>query len=376
MMQNILVVGSGIAGLSCAKLLARHGWDVNVCDTISPTVPALVINNATCNLLQDIWNVEENDLFEGAYVIEERKIRWGKEGAISTIKQPSLVISGTLLVKHLLECLAREHKDQIHLVGSEYMKHLVDPISLRQIMHSFTWIIDASGRASCIAKILADVKHQSFGRRCIITMMVKLANSIEQNLCWMEAVPKGWVFLAPIEKDRALIQAMVPMTPSDPSLVLMDLLGQTQIIKTCVSDTLGDISIFKAFPKISAPLCGQGWITVGDSAVSFDPISGDGIGYALREAILATGAINAIASGLSMSDCLHHYTLRLYKTFLSHLRECYRYYYSGGFLSSEWKYEIKLIEKIFSSSLEYKEEFKLGLRGFILVPLKEELNAS
>jgi hypothetical protein len=33
------------------------------------------------------------------------------------------------------------------------------------------------------------------------------------------------------------------------------------------------------------------------------------------------------------------------------------------------------MEKILSSNLEHKEEFKLGLRGFILVPL-EELNAS
>jgi hypothetical protein len=148
-----------------------------------------------------------------------------------------------------MECLAREHKDQIHLVGSDYMKHLADPNSLRYIMQSFTWIIDASGRASYIAKILADIKHQSFGHRCIITMVVKLANSIEQNLCWIEAVPKGWVFLAPIEKDHALLQAMVPMTPSDPSLVMMNLLGQTQTIKTCISDTLGDISILKRFQK-------------------------------------------------------------------------------------------------------------------------------
>lgn len=102
---------------------------------------------------------------------------------------------------------------------------------------------------------------------------------------------------------------------------------------------------------------------------SVDPISGDGTGYVMRGAILATSVIDAIASGLSSSDCLEHYTLRLERTFVAHLQQCLQYYLNG-FTSSIWQGEIERMQKAQELFTQTKNQnFTYSLKNFQLVKL-------
>jgi flavin-dependent dehydrogenase len=370
MMRTALVLGPGVAGLSCAKILARQGWNVEVWGAVSHPLPTLVLNDVTCSLLRDIWQAGD-DLLEGSHVLTERKLRWGANATVSVVAQPSVVIRGNLLVTHLLERLSKAHDGQVRIDDSPAcVSPLMQPHSFRHIAEEFDWIIDASGRASVIAQILGAGRH-SFGCRHSIGTEVTLGKSSERDACWIEMVPDGWVFMAPLGKEYALLQAMAPAAPEDPLTVLIALLGQTRLIKTQVADTSGPVSVFQASPQMSDPLCGPGWITVGDAAVSLDPICGDGTGYALRGAILAASIVDSVASGLVMSDCLRHYALRLHKAFFSHLKECLGYY-SMGFSSSGWQGEIRRMKQ---ALLQEKhrflnaERFLHVLNGFKLVSL-------
>ena len=371
MKKRALVVGGGISALCCAKLLARHGWKVVVWVASPRPTPALVLNSVTCDLLLDVWQAGD-DLLKGSYPLNERKTRWGQEGTVSTVAQPSLAIRGDLLIAHFLECLSREHNLEVHI--DDFPVHLckmMDPISFSRSVQEFDWVVDASGRASQIAQLLGAVKYHSFGQRCVIGMEVPLTKTNQGYTYWIEAVQDGWVFLAPLERDRALLQAMLPTVSKEPFIAITDLLAQTRMIRTQVADVSGPASVFIASPQIADPLCGPGWIAVGDAAISLDPISGDGTGYAIRGVILAVGVLNGIASGLPRSDCLHHYSLRLQKAFFSHLRECISYY-SVVFSSLAWKTEIELMKHAFPNDRYHTtdaESFLYGLKGFELVPL-------
>lgn len=167
---------------------------------------------------------------------------------------------------------------------------------------------------------------------------------------------------------------MFPTEPKEPLKDLNELITRTGIIKRLIdNETLKYCHTFRAYPQISYPFCGMthlgiGWISIGDAAVSFDPLSGDGIGYSLRGAILASAVINAIYSGFSLNDCLSHYSIKICNALNFHLTECIRYYSSSDFSTPDWKEEIKLMMNI-PHTLKYKIPIMFGLQGFELVKL-------
>jgi flavin-dependent dehydrogenase len=368
-MQTALIIGGGVAGLSCAHLLARRGWQVEIWRGLSPISPTLVLNDVTCYLLQDIWQLEET-FWENFHFLHERRVCWGIDATVRSIPQSSVVIGGNYLVERLEERLLQEHNQLVHLNESPlFPDELASCDFWPNTGQKFTWVIDAGGRRSLIAKNLAGGKRYTFGQRYILSREVMLPSK-EQNVCWMETVPNGWIFLAPIGRNRAMLQFMVPVVPEEPEEMLTYLLDKTHFLKSFVNSFLGSISGFEAFPQILAPLCGTKWIAVGDAAFSVDPMSGDGTGYAIRGAILAASVINGIASGLDSSQCLRHYTSRLHKSFFSHIQECLKYY-SGNFSSSAWKAEIELMQQAWQDNLDTVnlEDFAYRLEALNLVPL-------
>ena len=50
-------------------------------------------------------------------------------------------------------------------------------------------------------------------------------------------------------------------------------------------------------PRARLPPASVGWLAVGEGALAFDPISGDGVGHALRGVVLAATTLHEIASG-------------------------------------------------------------------------------
>jgi hypothetical protein len=118
--------------------------------------------------------------------------------------------------------------------------------------------------------------------------------------------------------------------------------------------------------KYLTPVCGYIWISVGDSAVSFDPISGNRIGYVLKGTILAVVVIKGNSlQNISTEECLNHYKPRLMKLILDHLKECTRYY-SSTFKSEEWKKEIDMMKDVNTIFSVDESDFKLWLKNFRL----------
>lgn len=367
-MQRALIIGGGVAGLSCAHLLAKRGWEVEIWRKASPSSPTVLLNDVTCYLLQDIWQLEES-FWQNFYVLDERRVCWGSAEVLN-IPQPSVVMNGNCLVEHLEKRLLQEYHQLVHLKSPPSLDKLASYNFLADAGQQFDWVIDASGRKSVIGKNVVSSQRYKFGQRCILSQEVIMTTASEQTACWMETVPDGWLFLAPLGQNKALLQCMVPMMKEEPNNIVT-LLNQTRFLKTFVDTFLGSNCLFKAFPQILDPLCGSKWIAVGDAAFSLDPISGDGTGYALRGAILAASVINSIASGLDRSQCLRHYTTRIHKTFVSHIQECLKYY-SNGFSSSLWEREIKLMQTVlqYGFDIDNQTKFQYKLERYHLVKVE------
>jgi flavin-dependent dehydrogenase len=363
LMKRILIIGGGIAGLTCAHLLTHHGWEVEIWDKLSNSSPTLIINDVTRYLLQDIWQLE-TDFWYDFHLLTSRRVAWEKDTEVVTIVEDSLVVKGNSLIEKL----------KLHLLNQKQIYINETPPNLDSICHEdYAWIIDASGRNSTTALSFGKGRRSQFGQRCILSQTVTLTSANHHNACWMETISDGWIFFAPIDNQQALIQCMVPNIIKEPLPILTNLLEETDFIKTFIDKITTHPTIFAAYPQLLTPLCGNGWIAVGDAALSFDPISGDGTGYALRTAILATSVINSINnSNLNIKECLNHYNLRLNRTFFQHLEQCIKYY-SSIFNSPEWKIEIELMKSSLENHKDIQlifDEFAYNLQDFQLVPKK------
>jgi flavin-dependent dehydrogenase len=127
-------------------------------------------------------------------------------------------------------------------------------------------------------------------------------------------------------------------------------------------------SEFPAYARIASPLCAPGWLACGTAAMAFDPICGDGTAHAIREAILASAVIRAIAKDGDLDDLLLHYEARLTAGFRRHLMLCRQFYLSGG-TGTLWRAELDAIDRGIQwcdAKLGAHASFRYQLRGFEL----------
>ncbi len=327
--MKILIVGQGISALTCAKLLLLNGWQVQIMSTSSYSKPTLVLNPMTYNLLQNIWSI---DLTAISYQFSRRKVLWAED--LITHDNGGYTIEGDTLQKYLMQNLhSFHHKDistQKHQ-GKLDFNHL-----LKTRANKNFWFINASGRE----KKTSNNTHttNSYGNRLIVSFNVKLRK--ESETCWTETTKNAWFFLAPSTKKTGVLQIMLPKPNSN----FKELIEETIFIKDQI-ESYYITAKFKAFPQISFPLYGKNWSSLGEAAMCFDPLCGDGTGYAIKEALLTTAIISSIAKGIPFEDCLNHYKYRLCKTFIVHIQNSLEYYMKA-FTSSIWQLEIQSMKKI------------------------------
>ncbi len=310
-----------------------------------PNGPYLVLSDLTLGLLADIWG-RPGELFAGGHRLSGRSVRWGGGDEDQWVRAPGLGIDANALVSRLLDRLVAEDGVRT-MIGEDVPDRSAPPEW--DPLHT-VWMVDASGRSDGrpgLAPLTA--VRTTYGTRCVLSSAVALGGEVRTDLTRLEAVPDGWVHLAPVGRRCAVVQAMVTAPPPDPVDKLKDLVGQTRSIAGEIADGMGPVAMFGAAPSLSAPLCAPGWIAVGDAACAFDPVSGSGTAHAMQGAILATAVIRGINAGLPVAHCLTHYRRRLHDAFVDHLRRCAELY-EAAFSSPEWKAEVDVMRRTEAAS--------------------------
>jgi|GEM_PF-440499 len=399
MTREATVLGGGVAAACCAEVLCHKGWRVTLRAPSRVAAPTLVLNAVTVELVGRLFG-RGPSVFEGAHRLSRRVVRWGDSVPAEAGDADAFVIRGDLLAERLLASLgeSRGNRPAFEAVGAGVRE--AEPAGGEQAKAEPTgaerakaeaaeaelaaaeveqagteprggWRVYAGGARASAADGPSPAAFRRYGRRRALLASVRLRADAAAETCWTEATPAGWLFLAPTGPREALLQAVLPAPEADPDEAVRRALRATKLIGGLVEEVVGRPQVFDSAPGRLQSVCGPDWIAAGSRALAYDPLCGDGTGYAIREAVLAAAVMDGVERGLPHDPCLDHYRSRLVRAFHAHLRGCQSFYAAGGF-GAEWGAEMnELTEGLREVGREVAaaDEFRYGLRGLDLAPL-------
>jgi flavin-dependent dehydrogenase len=151
------------------------------------------------------------------------------------------------------------------------------------------FVCDASGRAAAVVR--AHGARTTRGDRLIaIASLFTEGGPDPEPAITIEAAPDGWWYTAPLPRGRRVVLRFADPDLVDvraarrPSDFLTRVHGTDHIAATLAStrsEPFGAPSVFAAGSTHLVPAAGPDWLTVGDAAAAFDPLSSQGIVTAL-----------------------------------------------------------------------------------------------
>jgi hypothetical protein len=250
----------------------------------------------TQKLLADVF--ERQDLFAGLPQIRNRVVVWGPGAQAVTLPHSAVVVSEQELLNRIQAGLG------------EVPTALDKP----------DWTIFAS------APLRASSIEQHFGSRFAAASRATLKPDCDPAACWIESLDSGWLFLLPNGNGEAWLLSVGEPAES--------LFASSRLVKCQIAELDASKGAFASHPRVAVPLCEPGWLACGTAALGFDPLCGDGVGNAVREAILASAVVRAATEGGDTDSLVALYHSRLLAGFQRHLSLCLAFYRSGR--SSAW----------------------------------------
>ena len=296
MTNGVLLRGKGVAIATATHLLRRAGVAVEVEPGSRHPVPVIMLSDPALALLRDVFG--KPDLFADKPRIERRVVRWGTGEAVAMPHGAAVVSEDDLA-----------HALAVSLAGDPPPAAGPDRVMTVHGMAPFP-----------VAGM------QRFGERLSSTARVQLSESADPATCWIESVADGWLFLIPDGGGGAWLLAV-----GGPPATLA---AQAPMIAPLI-DTMGAASSpFDTSPRMLEQMAGDGWLALGTGAIAFDPICGDGTAQAVREAILASAVVTALARGEDATALLTHYHSMLLAAMRRHLQLSLPFY--GGAGPARW----------------------------------------
>ncbi len=315
--SGVTVAGSGLAELTCARLLAGRGHPVRLTPAAPDAGPRpLLLTAPTLDLLRSLWG---GGLVDDAPRLTHRRVRWGAHAPAARFAQPAWVVDGAVLA----------HR----------MRARLGPLPAP----------DGPGRWTITARTGAEpapAGHlRQAGRRHLLVGTATLRPGEDAATAVLATTDLGWLQLTPLGAGDCLVQAMVPGPARDPAALLGRILADSPL-GAALGRPPRSAAAVAAAPRLHpapalapTPARPHGRLTVGAGAIRFDPLSGTGTAQALRTAILASAVVDADAAGIPAPPLCGHYARRLRAAYAEHLRSCAALY-GTAFTGPAWQDEL------------------------------------
>jgi 2-polyprenyl-6-methoxyphenol hydroxylase-like FAD-dependent oxidoreductase len=307
-MKTVRVIGASVSGLTFARLLLARGWRVDLHVRHTGPGPALVIRPVTGELLCDVWG-SGPDLMPPAHRLAERVVCLDAGGDTQVVAEEALTVRAGALRDRLLDRLRRESSSSLAVHD--------DPNDT----NDGSWLIDARGRAGADAS----GSRSTCGMRTIVAAEAALLTTAIPSRSSFEAVPEGWLFVAPAG-PVATVQLMLAAPTGGPAAALERALAASAFARESLGELRTPPLCWPAAPVFADPWPEDGPPRIGDAAMAFDPICGDGTGQAIRSALLAAASLDAIEAGGDFRSIRENYRRRLKLAFCGHLDSCLALY--------------------------------------------------
>jgi 2-polyprenyl-6-methoxyphenol hydroxylase-like FAD-dependent oxidoreductase len=322
---DVIVVGGGPAGAAAAIALAQRGISVAIVERapaprprVGETLPPMVrIPLERLGLWERFRDAAHepavgNRSFWGSDAPEETHFIANPYGAGWHIDRPyfeQMLLDGARACG--VRIFAGRQLERVSGGGPDgWTLGIPEPLTAR-------FIVDASGRASLIAR-MCGVRRVSIDRLVGATMFLEpieptaaatgAARVADPHGAFtlIEATADGWWYSAPLPGGRLVVACM---TDADIAAraTLRDLDGWLAAVRqTTRAGTIARVRAYavKGTPRLASAntsrlssVIGPSWLAVGDAAVSFDPLSSQGLVTGLECAIAAADAIESHRRG-------------------------------------------------------------------------------
>ncbi|MDQ0462649.1 flavin-dependent dehydrogenase [Caulobacter ginsengisoli] len=305
-MIDVAIIGAGPAGSAAALSLAAHAPHLTVAildaGSLRTRKPGEILPAAAAPILRtlDAW-----DAFQAAGFLADPVIAsaWGGAELIETHSLYSARGAGWRLDRtrfdRLLAGVARAHGAQLQLnwrvrtltgEPGDWRLTAADGRTL-----TARAIILATGRSPRLPAQLAAARPS----RDRLVGAVRFCRAGDDPRTLIETFEHGWWYSAPVASG---LRAVACMTDADQVRALglasptAWRRAATPAIAAAVS-RLGPLRVWPAGGSRLTPAAGPGWAAAGDAAVSFDPLSSQGITQALRGGAFAGFAAADMLAG-------------------------------------------------------------------------------
>lgn len=193
--------------------------------------------------------------------------------------------------------------------GIRWVLEVGSPDEAARSVHAH-FLIDASGRGATVARRLGSSRRRLSDQVAAVIWFRHAASDLD-NTSRIRSVRDGWWYTARLPKGLRVaafhgLPADVARLTREPSHLL------EHLARAAVLPSPLDVASLVQAPvtadagvQICEPLGGAGWLSVGDAALSFDPLSSQGILFALYSGIRgAEAAIRCLASPASSPGVL------------------------------------------------------------------------
>jgi flavin-dependent dehydrogenase len=334
MIRDVLIVGAGPSGATAATLLARKGLRVTMADGVDPARHKIGehLPGAAMRLVRKL----QLGLLHSPHLrVGGTLSSWGSEALMATDSICDPQGPGLLLDRAAFDADLRAGAIR---AGAEFRGSDLASLDRTTVWHavlkdgsavSAQWLIDATGRRSAAARRLG----ANYRRDARVAAVYWIGSSDRPRLdrIMIEARPNGWWYAADIPTGKhvagfhGLAKDVAELASS--SDVWLQALAETRHISARFSPASFDrrLQPVEASGACLSRFSGEGWLACGDAAIAFDPISGQGMYFAIHSGSLASACVADAFDGgtdtiAEYADRLHHVRLSYFRSY----REAYR----------------------------------------------------
>jgi flavin-dependent dehydrogenase len=201
-------------------------------------------------------------------------------------------------------------------------------------------ILDCGGRASCLLKPFGASRRAHDRLLCAYVFGVRGASSKSNGSTYVESAADGWWYTSASADGRRVLawHSDADLMPATLLRSRSDFLERARLSRR-LSAEIADASfdgvdsprVIAAYSSVLTPPAGEGWIAAGDAALSFDPISSQGLFHALYTGLASAAAAERIFLGDNSG--LSDYAARLTSINAAYARNLKSWYA----LESRWR---------------------------------------
>jgi len=272
-----------------ARLLLAQGVQVFLDPPATAKAPQrwVAAPLASLRLLAEVFGEADPADFSHAVSVGWRIVDWGD-------RPPSAIRSEALIVD--IGEIALRLRARLRLVDAE------SPTEV-------DWTVVAGGRRG--ADFVGGARTGAF-------VPVASPSRWPRDVTLLRAADLGWVYVVPVASGGAVALAVaVPGTPHDEVVAAAGLVAcgapgpEVRVAPGLALDPSGRL------------------LVAGDAQFAVDPLRGDGVGNAVRGALLASASVLAVADGVSAAKVSAHRVARAASAFVAHLDAAVEHYESA-----------------------------------------------